>query len=74
LQINPAGRCYGCGRCDRCARAEIDTAALLRELNADPVWVWLRAEAFYLDDIALAKEAREFTRADNKDRRAHGPV
>jgi hypothetical protein len=61
---NTKTRCYGCGSCAKCAQAEIDTAALLQELNANPVWVWLRAEAFYLDDIALAKEAKEFARAD----------
>jgi hypothetical protein len=61
-------RCYGCGTCARCAQALIDTKALLQELNADPIWVWLKAQAFYLDDIALAKEAREFARADA----AHG--
>jgi hypothetical protein len=57
-------RCYGCGSCAKCAQAEIDTKALLEELNSDPTWVWLKAQAFYLDDIALAKEAREFARAD----------
>jgi hypothetical protein len=57
-------RCYGCGSCAKCAQAEIETKALLAELNSDPIWVWLKAQAFYLDDIALAKEAREFARAD----------
>jgi hypothetical protein len=57
-------RCYGCGSCAKCAQAEIATAELLQELNSDPVWVWLKAQAFYLDDIALAKEAREFAKAD----------
>jgi hypothetical protein len=57
-------RCYGCGSCTKCSQAEIDTKALLHELNSDPIWVWLKAQAFYLDDIALAKEARDFARAD----------
>jgi hypothetical protein len=63
-QSPKARRCYGCGSCTKCAQAEIDTRALLAELNSDPIWVWLKAQAFYLDDIALAKEAREFARAD----------
>jgi hypothetical protein len=59
-------RCYGCGNCTKCEQSEIEMTALLAELNSDPVWLWLKAEAFYRDGIELAREAREFERADRR--------